>query len=201
MITISIKTNFPEVAKALDLLPEQVGNKAMARALNETIKQGRTQMARGISQEYNLSYGKARDRLSITRAKGAGQLLLRATLDAKGRRGMNLIHFVERSVTFAAAKRRIKAGTLGHVGFKIKRKGPIKFIRGPRAAFIGNSGRTLFRRMGKERLPIEPITTIDVPAMFNAQRINSVVRQTMLAKFGAVFAHEARHFLKAWQSR
>ena len=197
MITISIKSNFPDVAKSLDLLPEQLGNKAMASALNKTIKQGRTQMARGISQEYNLSYKAANGRLRITSAKGTGrQLMLRAALDAPGRHGMNLIEFVLRG-----AKGTKKAGTAGHVGFRIKRGGPIKFIRGARAAFIGNKGRTLFRRVGKERLPIEPVTTIDVPAMFNAARINSVVRQTMLAKFAGVFAHEASFFLERWKPR
>lgn len=202
MITISIKSTFPEVARALQRLPDEVANPAMARTLNRTVEQGRTQMARDISREYNLSYSTTRARLRITRARATrSQLMLRATLDAKGKHGMNLIHFVERSVSLAEGRRRAKTGTLGHVGFRIKRGGGTQFIRGPRAAFIANAGRTLFRRMGKTRLPIEPVTTIDVPAMFSAQRINNAVRAVMLARFPAVFAREARFFLDRWRAR
>lgn len=202
MITISIKSQFPKLAEELKRLPDDVANPALARALNRTIEQGRTQMARSISREYNLTYGQARDRLNISRANATrGKLTLSATLSARGRYGANLIHFVERSVTFAEARRRKESGTFGHVGFKIRRGSGMKFITGPRAIFIGNNGRTVFRRTGKKRLPIEPVTTIDVPAMFNQGKINATVRGVMLEKFEPIFEREVDFYLNRWAAR
>jgi hypothetical protein len=37
----------------------------------------------------------------------------------------------------------------------------------------------VFRRVGKGRLPIEPVQVIDVPQMFNARRVNEKVRARM----------------------
>ena len=71
MITISIRSQFPKLAEELKRLPDEVANPALARALNRTIEQGRTHMARSISREYNLTYGQVRDRLNISRANAA----------------------------------------------------------------------------------------------------------------------------------
>jgi len=194
MITLDIRDNFPEVKRQLSEMGDSLGNKAMARALNATITQGRTEMARRISREYMLTSAQVKDRLEVTRAK-SNNLGLEAVLSAsnKGKgRSMNLIAFVEKKVTLAEAKRRAKKGTLKQIQFQIKRKGGLKIIPG---AFIGNHGRTVFIRVGKGRLPIKALSTIDVPQMFNAKRINEVVRQVMLDKFEVNFDREARAVL------
>lgn len=213
MTTISIRNNFPAIAAKLDRLPENIANKALVRALNHTIDQGKTEMARRISSEYRLSVAKAKERLSVRRAYArGGKLHFEAILEAKRRyqgRSMNLIHFVEDRVSLAEAKRRAKAGeggkhtlrhggqvTLAHqVRFQIKRTGGAKIIPG---AFIANMGRTVFIREGKGRLPIKPVNTIDVPQMFNGRRINTVVRQVILDKFQGNFRRELRVVLEGW---
>ena len=122
---------------------------------------------------------------------------------------MNIIAFVERSVTMAQARKRMRAGeggthTLKHgtkvrqaleLRFQIKRGGGKKMIKG---AFIGNKGRTVFIREGKERTPIRALSTIDVPQMFNAQRINAPVRKVMIERFPAAFKRELRSVLQGW---
>lgn len=195
---ISMRNNFPEVAAKLNRMAADVGNRAMVRALNATIVQGQTQMARQISKEFRITTSKARERLAVRKAVArGGALRFEAVLKAtrgKGR-SMNLIAFVEKSVTLAAARRRAKSGTLNQLRFQIKRTGGQKMIKG---AFIGNKGRTVFIRQGKSRLPIKPINTIDIPQMFNARRINSIVREVILQRFSANFRRELRAVLKGF---
>lgn len=197
--TINVRTNFPEIAAKLDRLPEEIGNKAMVRSMNKTIDQGKTEMARGISREFRLTVGKAKERLAVRKAYAKGGVLhfqaeLLATSKAKSR-SMNIIAFVENKTTLAESRKRTKKGTLSQVHFQIKRSGGKKVIPG---AFVGNKGRTVFIREGKGRLPIKAVNTIDIPQMFNTRRINTIVRQVMLQRFGANFKRELRSVLGGW---
>lgn len=198
---ISIRNNFPKVAAELDRVGRDVGAKALVRALNATVIQGQTQMARAIAKEFQVSVSKAKDRLEVRRAFAGGrgsnvkfEASLAATARRKGR-SMNLIAFVERSVTLAEGRRRAKSGTQSQLRFQIKRVGGKKMIKG---AFIGNDGRTVFIREGKGRLPIKPINTIDVPQMFNTKKLNALVRAVMLKRFDANFKRELRSVLQGY---
>jgi hypothetical protein len=191
MTVISIKDNFPEVIAKLKALEDGIGNKSVVRALNATIDQGKTQMARTISKEFRISVGSAKDRLSVTKASTkAGnvgfEVALEATRRGKGR-AMNLIAFVENKTTLGEARKRAKKGTQSQVYFQVKRSGGKKMIRG---AFIANKGRTLFIRTGKTRLPIRSLSTIDIPNMFNTRRINTAVVKVMREKFATNFDRE-----------
>lgn len=211
--TISMRHNFPAVAAKLDQVAGDIGNKAMVRALNTTIDQGKTQMARSISQEFRITVGKTKERLAVRKASAKSDALrFEAVLEASRRgqgRSMNLIAFVERQVTLAQARKRMKAGEGGtqtlrsggsiqkalQIRFQVKRSGGAKVIPG---AFIGNKGRTLFIRQGKDRTPIQALNTIDVPQMFNTKRINGAVRKVMLERFEANFNRELRGVLKGY---
>lgn len=193
--SISIRHNFPEVAGKLERLADDIGNKALVRALNTTIDQGRTQMAREISQEFRIPIGKAKESLEIQRASAkAGNLRFEAVLRAtnKGRgRSINLFEFV------TSRQRRTRKG-LSQIKFQIKRSGGRKSING---AFIANAGRTMFIRTGKERLPIKALSTVDVPQMFNTRTLNAAVRKVMLSRFDANFKRELRTVLGGWSKR
>lgn len=210
--SISIRHNFPEIAKKIERMGDEVGNKAVARALNATIKQGATAMARGISKEFCITVGKAKERLKVVSCKtGRGFVRFEATMEATKRakgRSMNLIAFVESSISFAQARKRMKAGEGGtyqlqgrtvqkalQLRFKIKRSGGAKVIPG---AFIGNKGRTVFIREGKSRTPIAAKDTIDIPQMFNTHKINQAVRVVMLDRFVTNFERELRSVLKGY---
>jgi hypothetical protein len=56
--------------------------------------------------------------------------------------------------------------------FVFKRGSSGKVIEG---AFVGNKGRTVFRRVGKARLPIEPVRVIDVGQMFRSKKVSGRV--------------------------
>jgi len=200
MTTISVRNNFPAVAAKLDRLSLDVGNKAVVRAINKTIDQGKTQMARQISREFRVSVGTAKDRLKVYKASArGGAFRFVATLEATKRgpgRSMNLIAFVTKGmVSKASSKRSGRTDLAGQLQFQIKRGGGKKAIKG---AFVGNQGRTVFIRTGKDRLPIKALNTIDIGQMFNTRRVNKVVKQVMLDKFPANFERELRSVLKGY---
>jgi hypothetical protein len=197
MTIINIRTNFPEVTAQLKRLADDVGNKALVRSLNKTIDQGKTQMARTISQEFRIAVGAAKDRLKVSKASAKGgnvrfEVQLEPTRPAKGR-GMNLIHFVTR------IPKRTKKGTLGQVQLQIKRQGGRKTITGAFVATNRKTGGTaLFIRTSKSRYPIKTLTTIDIPQMFNTKRINAAVVQVMRDKFEANFDRELNVIMKGY---
>lgn len=209
-ISISIKTDFPAVQARLKQLQADVGQRAMASALNKSIDLAKTQMTREIPAEFNVSAGFVRQRLRVSKATArGGRVVLTARLAASrnGRfRSANLIKFVEQSVTLAQARKRAKAGTLGELFVKIKRKGGKKSLG--KLRFIGNKGRTVFERVPgttmaarskfagtKHAQKIKGAQTIDVGQMFNTRRINGRVVATLRERFPAIFENEARFFL------
>lgn len=200
---ISIRNNFPKVAAQLHRLGKDIGDKAMVRALNETVRQGKTAMARQISKEFRVKVGDAKDRLDVDYAKiKGGGVKFFASLSATRPgglhnnddwRGMNLIHFVTSLPT------RNKKGKLGQLKFQIKRAGGRKSIKG---AFVATNrktgGRAVFVREGKSRMPIKTLTTVDIPQMFNTRRINSVIRTVMQQRFEINFQRQLRAVLKGF---
>lgn len=196
---LTIKTNFAQVEAQLKRLQDDIGKRALASAVNKTIDQAKVQMQREIAAEFNVTSGFVRERLRVRRASAKGLTIEAALIGGRSdrRRSMNIIHFVEKSVSLAQARRRAKAGTLKTLHVKIKRKGGTKPLAG---AFIGNKGRTVFEREGKDRLPIKPVQVIEVAQMFNTKRINRAVVDKILAKFPEIFAREARFYTQRFKA-
>jgi hypothetical protein len=200
MISLSMRTNFPAIARKMDQLPDDIANKAMSRSLNKTVEQGKNAMARTISAEFRVSVGAAKSRLKVERAKFKGQLRLTAVLQATRpafngeARGMNMIHFI-----VGGQPKRTKNGKMRQLSFQIKRGGGRKQIPG---AFIATNKRTggtaVFVREGNERMPIVTKTTIDFPQMFNTKRINEVVRDVMQRNFSSNFDRELKVILQGF---
>lgn len=213
MIALNVRHNFPEVQRALGQLKVNVSNKVMAKSLNTTMNQAKPAMAKQISAEYKVTSAEVKERLRVVPAVSkTGSVKLEATLLAsnagKGR-SMNLISFVERSISMAQMRKRIKKGEGGtqtlrqggvvkkalRIRFQIKRSGGVKVIP---IAFIANDGRTVFVRVGKARLPIKALNTIAITQMFNTKRINGVVVKTMLDRFDKNFSRELRAVTQGW---
>ncbi len=188
MVAISVKHNFPEVQQALQSLQQDVAKQALVRAVNRSIEQAKTGMSREIRGEFNISRADVEATLRVRRANYQGGLFaVEASLESRTKRGrsLNLIRFGARQ-------------TRKGVTFKVKRRGPRQLIPG---AFIANEGRTVFIRVGRSRLPIKALQTIDVPQMFNTQRINDRVVSTLREKFPAIFAREAAFYLARFNAR
>ena len=190
LMDIRISTNFPEVQKKLDQLRNDIANKASVGAVNKTLAQAQTEMGRAIGEEFNLTRTKIREKLFLRRAGfKAGRLIVEGELfsrDPRGkRRAINLINF---------GARQTRQGLTA----KIKRGG--SRVVASSKGFIGNKGRTAFKRVGEKRLPIEPLQTIDVPQMFNTKRINARVVRKINQAFPGVFERELAFYLRRFGS-
>jgi len=207
MVTINVKTNFPQIGAQLKALGDDIATKAVISAINKTIAQGRTAMIRAISDEFAIKQADVRPQMIVTRARFTKRAQeASATLEAFGRRrghrARNVILFSAKQVIGKKKKRvRFKSArgwvTMdvpigGGVSVLIKKGGGRKLIAG---AFIANKGRTVFIRKPGGGRKISPVETIDVPQMFNTRRINGLVRKIITERFPRIFESEARYFL------
>lgn len=185
-VSIRLHHNIPEVIARLELLHKDLLRRAAVSAVNKTAAQGRTAMSRRIREEFNMKARNVNDQLKVSRAT-IGMLGVAATLAVprKNKRSLNLINFDAKQAATG-------------VTVRVKRGGKRKLIPG---AFIANKGRTVFIRVGKKRLPIKALQTIDVAQMFNARRINSDVVTFMQKKFPDVFKHEIDYFVARFNRR
>jgi len=168
-IKIDIK-GLKELERNLTLTAREL-ERAAVMTLNKVIVKGKTEMKRAISSEFSVTQQEVSRKLMVQKAKRGSPV---AVLEASERRGrsFNLIRFMEKKVTIAQYKKRRKAEGRPQLRFKIKRGGGYKTIKG---AFVGNKGRTVFKRTGKGRLPIKPLRTVGVPGMFASRRVSSRV--------------------------
>lgn len=187
---LSIKSDFRAVQAMLDQLPGKVQAQVIPAALNKTADKAKTEMVRQITSEFNLSAAEVRGRLKIKRASrklGIFEVVLDPFAGSRKGRSMNLIRFVEKSVSLAEARRRKKGGTLSQLRFQIKKQAGKKTIQG---AFIATNRKTggtaVFQRVGDGKA-IKPVQTIDVPSMFNTKRINAAVIEKIRRELGVEF--------------
>ena len=188
MLKISVDTSATQAV--LDRLRRDLHPKVLQPAINKVAEKARAEINRALPQEYAVKASEVRNAITLRKAS-AGRL--EAVIDifgsAKKRgRSLNLIHFL--AAVQAAGKahavrgKRLKKSDLAtldrHLGFLIKRAGGIKKLEG---AFIGNKGRTVFRRVGRGRLPIEPLQVIGFSQMFSSRKISKRVMDKIAADF------------------
>lgn len=203
MVTLSIKADFKDVQANLNKLHRDLQGKVVSAAINKVAAKAKTQMTREIASEFNIKQSEISARLRIIRAKRDLQHWY-AILDpfasgrAWARKGstLNLIRFVEKSVSLAEGRRRKKSGTQNQLRFQIKKTGGKVSLRG---VFIATNKRTggtaVFSRTSDARYPIEAKQTIDIPSMFNARRINARVVQRIQKDLPVEFESAIRALL------
>jgi hypothetical protein len=188
---MSVRADLTAARDQLRRLEKGLREQAIASALNRTAEMAKTAAVRDITRDLNLQANYVRGRIQIRRAS-ARSGVLEVTLSSPGKRSANLIRFAERRVTLATHRKRTKQGTRG-VYVKIRKAGGWKLVKG---AFIGNQGRTVFRRVGKERLPIESLQAIDVPqAMFSDIGVANLKR-AVATIFPKRMAHEIQRLIR-----
>jgi hypothetical protein len=167
-------------------MKEELRSKTIVAALNKVADKGKTEVDRAIRDEYVIDAARVRNAVSVRRASAKLERF-EAVIDIFGSarkrgRSLNVIHFMEKKISLAQARKRAKKKELfvrGRGGqllpilrFVFKRGAGPKTIDG---VFVGNKGRTVFRRIGKGRLPIEPVQVIDVPQMFRSRKVSQRV--------------------------
>jgi hypothetical protein len=186
---ISVKVlNVGDVKARLAKQAQGVRDKAIGPAINKVAEKARAEINRAIPQEFAVKASEVRNAITLRKAR-AGNLEARIEIFGSTRkrgRSLNLIHFLAAvqaagqsvNVRGSRASKRALDGLGGQLGFLIKRAGGLKKLEG---AFVGNKGRTIFRRTGSARLPIEPLQVIGFSQMFSSRRISGRI----LAKINA----------------
>lgn len=187
MISVRLQ-GIAEVQARLSTLSSGMQAKVIGPAINKVAEKARAEIARAIPETYAVKPAEVRSSIRLSKARSGS---LQATIEVFGSarkvgRSLNLIHFLAAAqiagkavkVRGARANKKQLAALQNQLGFLIKRGGGLKTIPG---AFVGNKGRTIFIRTGKERLPIEPVQVIGFSQMFASNRI----RDRILAKINA----------------
>ncbi len=172
------------VQRKLDKLSRDMQSQALQPAINKTAAKARAEINRAIPEEYAVKAGEVRNAIELRKARGGNLEAVISVFGSSRKRGrsLNLIHFLAavqaagraHKVRGAKGKKSDLAALQGQIGFMIKKAGGLKKIEG---AFLGNKGRTVFLRVGKDRLPIKPAQVIGFAQMFNSRRINARVME------------------------
>lgn len=180
-----------DIKRELARLSGSEKDTALAVAINKTADKGKAELNRAILERYAIRAEEVRNSVDIRRASRK-QRDIEAAINIFGsarRRGrsLNMIHFlsvIARGLKTRGSKaKKADIGALaGQLGFTITKSGGIKQVPG---AFIGNKGRTVFRRTGNSRMPIEPVQVIGVAQMFRYRPLNDRVMARIEQEFGA----------------
>lgn len=183
MISLSVQHDFAALDRDLARIADtRKRERATAQALNKVGAKARTTARQLIRRYYNLPGSEVQSRVVMQRAsRDALAVVIEPLPGSTKGRSKNVVHFLQlaRLEQALKAKRtgklaKVKTGKAGRrrvypiLRFKILRSGGQRTIRG---AFLGNKGRTVFRRIGRGRLPIESVQTIDVTQMFAARKV------------------------------
>jgi hypothetical protein len=181
MITVRVE-GLEQVQRKLDGMRRDMRAKVLQPAINKVAEKARAEINRAIPEEFNVKASEVRNAIDLRRARSGSLEAVLTIFGSKTKRGrsLNLIHFLAAvqaagraiKVRGAKGKKSELAALQKQLGFLIKKGGGLKKIQG---AFVGNKGRTIFIREGRERLPIKPLQVIGFSQMFNSKRINQRV--------------------------
>lgn len=170
MIKLDVRTDIASVRRQFRGLEGQI-DRAAARALNRAATSVRSVATKEIARESGIRPQRAvRDRLRIRKATPK-YLIAEVGIGAWT---PNLARFMARQV-----KKGVSAAAWG------KRK------LYPRV-FLANKGRTVFKRVGKERLPIEPVFGPKIHKTFLEQKVVEAMRAIGRSRFATEFAREVK---------
>lgn len=179
-----------EVQDRLERVRRDLQPMVLQPAMNKVAAKAVAEINRVIPQEYAVRAGEVRNAVNLRRASsGKLEAVIEVFGSARKRgRSLNMIHFLA-AVQAAGRAFKVRGAKVSkkdlstldqQLGFIIKKAGGIKKIEG---AFVGNKGRTIFRRVGNGRLPIEPVQVIGFSQMFNSRNINRRVIDKINAEF------------------
>lgn len=175
MITIS--ANLDEVAKRLP--SEKAARKAMARAINRAIDAGRTVAARETAKAYAVTQKQVRDKSDMQRVNASN---LDATLTFKGP-ALNIADFRVTPAQPQPAKRPVLRVT-------VNRSRPRQPYKGAFLIPVRAGTNKAFRRVGKDRLPIQPVWGPSIPQLVSSEPIRTAVQERMQEVVTTRLEHE-----------
>lgn len=179
MIRVDVRDNLKSVIAEFGATAGTIRDKATIRALNRALDQTATATSREIRKEYKVTH---RAVLRAIKKQRAFKGRYYAAIEMSGRK-IPLIEF---------GARWTPATPVG-ASVQVKVKGGRKRVRG---AFIGQHGATgtrqVFRRVGRERLPIMALRSISLPVAFINKTVIAAVRAVAAESFRRNFEQQIR---------
>ena len=168
LFDLSINFDTKDLEKGLNDIQRREVPKAINSAINKTATTVRKDVIRELANETGIQAKVLRQGINILRSTVS---TLTASIRARGK-AFNLIRFkahqTKKGVSAAPwKKRRIFKGT-----------------------FIGNQGRTVFKRTSKKRLPIEPVFGPSIPREFVKEKFQKIMQSTGIKRFNELFPKE-----------
>lgn len=179
-IRMDFRIDIKRAVAEFSAMRDDVQNRATYRALNRTLDKVGTETGREIRKVYNV---RQRAITSALRKRRANKNSLFARLIVEGVR-LGLIEFDARW------SRRMPGATV-----KVTVQGGRKTVAG---SFIGTrrwgagEHRGVFRRVGKERLPIKYLTSVSVPQAFANAAVQSALEAVAAETFNKNFVQQVR---------
>ena len=178
-ISIKVQTDIKKLTKKLGILDPKVVRKATSSALNKTGSTIRAKAKRRIARltgikQAALNTKKIGGKPGIWFDKARSNKLV-AEVGARGG-ARNLVHFAARAT---------------RAGISAAAWGRRKIYRG---TFLANQGRTVFKRTGKARLPIEPVWGPSISRTWLNAKLTAVYKRVARRRFSEVFPRELRFF-------
>lgn len=195
--TITIDTApIERLARELKGFEKEVAE-ATRLALNRTVDYTLTQAARHVSQAYAIKQKEVKDSFSVAKPSKTD---LAAKLTSWGHT-LSFAHFPFTPKT-AKRSRRSVFDTMVTVIIK-KPKGKIISKKG----FVASTGAkdkekvqfNVFKRLGKERLPIAPIRTLSIPQMITNEQVAGKIQAAAQAKMEERLEHEIIRIMTGMQ--
>lgn len=164
MITIS--ADLDSIVKRLPT--EKMARTVMARAINRALDAGRTTAARETVKLYAVRQAQVRDKSRIRKTSANS---LDASLMFSGP-ALNIADFRVSPKTPQPAKRPTLRVTIG------KDQGG-RLYKGAFLIPVRSGTVKAFRRVGKDRLPIEPVWGPSIPNLIGSERVSAAVQERM----------------------
>jgi hypothetical protein len=192
MIGVNVRSNVREVSKEFARYSKDITEKALVRALNESLDKTTTASNREIRKTYNLKARAVSDAMNKKRARGRNDP--QAVLEVRGFR-ISLYEFSprERNVKTARGRRR-------SVSVQVLRAGSRKTVAG---GFVATGrGVGIFKREGAGRYPIKFLPSISIPRAFTNQSVLRVAKKVAVEAFNSEYRRQLKVLgMKAQQVR
>jgi len=163
---ISIRSNVKQVTRGLTRVQRKVIPGATVTALNKVRKEAATAAVKVLAKEVGLPQKSIRESILETFASMQNPV---ASVKVVGK-ALNLIRFNAKQVK---------------KGVSAKAWGKTRTYKG---AFIANSGRTVFARTSKRRLPIKPLHGPSIPKEFIRGAANKALADKVRDRFPILFS-------------
>ena len=177
-----------------NLSPEKF-KRAVIRALDRTVKSGKSEAQRRIRDEYNIKLGDLSKRVEVDIHPSR----LEAVINVKGK-ALPLMKFDPKQVIevrnqkskgLYSKLRKTKPGSKGIASTTVMVKmGQRKIVQGGFIPKLNSGHKTIFKRIGKARYPIKQLFTIDVHNMFGSQRVMDSVIKRIHEQWNKNIVHE-----------